>query len=119
MKNFKELIVWKKAHQHALLIYKYTETFPKEEQFGIISQIRRAAVSIPANIAEGCGKSTQKDFANYLQISLGSAQEAEYLSLLSFELGYLRDDQHKDCMAMVNEVKAMLISLIKKVRTKA
>jgi four helix bundle protein len=118
MKDFKELIVWKKAHQHTSLIYQYTKSFPKEEQFGIISQIRRAAVSIPANIAEGCGKSTQKDFANYLQTSLGSAQEVEYPSILSFELGYLNDDQHKTFIAMVNEVKAMLISLIKKVRAK-
>ena len=117
MKNFKELIVWKKAHENALLIYNNTKGFPKEEQFGIISQIRRAAVSVPTNIAEGCGKFTQKDFANFLQIAFGSAQEVEYLSLLSYELGYLNQEQHKKIDSLINEVKAMLISLIKKVRS--
>ena len=75
MQNFRDLIVWKKAHQNALLIYDSTKIFPKEEQYGITSQIRRAAVSIPTNIAEGSGKFTSKDFANYLQTSLGSAHE--------------------------------------------
>ncbi len=117
MKNFKELIVWKKAHENALLVYANTKGFPKEELFGITSQIRRAAVSVPTNIAEGCGKFTQKDFANFLQMAFGSAQEVEYLSLLSFELGYLNQEQYKKTDSLINEVKAMLISLIKKVRT--
>lgn len=117
MKNFKELIVWKKAHENALLLYNSTKGFPKEEQFGIVSQIRRAAVSVPTNIAEGCGKFNQKDFANFLQTAFGSAQEVEYLSLLSFELGYFNQEQHKKIDSLINEVKAMLISLIKKVRS--
>lgn len=71
MQNYKELIVWQKAHQHVLLVYKYTKSFPKEEQFGLTNQLRRAAASIPSNIAEGAGKSTKKDFANYLQSALG------------------------------------------------
>ncbi len=116
MKNFKELIVWKKAHENALLVYNGTKGFPKEEQFGITSQIRRAAVSVPTNIAEGCGRFTQKDFAHYLQTAFGSAQEVEYLSLLSFELGYLNQEQYKNMDSLINEVKAMLISLLKKVR---
>ncbi len=88
MQNFKDLIVWQKAHENALLIYSSTKGFPKEELFGITSQIRRAAVSIPTNVAEGCGKFTKKDFANFLQIAFGSAQEVEYLILLSSELNY-------------------------------
>lgn len=117
MKNFKDLIVWKKAHENALLIYNTTKSFPKDEQFGIVSQMRRAAVSVPTNIAEGCGKFTQKDFANFLQTAFGSAQEVEYLSLLSFELGYLNQEQYTKTDLLINEVKAMLISLIKKVRS--
>jgi four helix bundle protein len=117
MQNFKDLIVWKKSHKNALLIYKLTQTFPKEEQFGIVSQLRRAAVSIPTNIAEGCGKFTQKDFASFLQISLGSSMEVEYLSLLSFELKYINNDDYQKLNQEINEVKAMLIALIKKVRS--
>jgi four helix bundle protein len=116
MQNYKDLIVWQKAHENVLLIYSQTKGFPNEEQFGITSQIRRAAVSIPTNIAEGTGKSTKKDFANYLQSALGSTQEVEYLLLLSNELGYINKDQYLKINSLTNEVKAMLISLIKKVR---
>lgn len=116
MQNFKDLIVWKKAHENALFIYRLTNAFPKEEQYGLTSQLRRASVSIPTNIAEGCGKFTQKDFANFLQISLGSSHETEYLILLSFELKYIDETIYKSLNQAINEVKAMLISLIKKVR---
>jgi len=116
MQNFKDLIVWQKAHENALLIYSSTKGFPKEELFGITSQIRRAAVSIPTNVAEGCGKFTKKDFANFLQIAFGSAQEVEYLSLLSSELNYFNKTDYQKIESLNNEVKAMLISLIKKVR---
>ncbi len=116
MRNFKDLIVWKKAHENALIIYELTKSFPKEEQYGITSQLRRASVSIPTNIAEGSGKFTQKDFANFLQISLGSSHETEYLILLSFDLKYINEYDYKNLNQSINEVKAMLISLIKKVR---
>ncbi len=116
MQNFKDLIVWQKAHENALLVYSSTKGFPKEELFGITSQIRRAAVSIPTNVAEGCGKFTKKDFANFLQIAFGSAQEVEYLSLLSSELNYFNKTDYQKIESLNNEVKAMLISLIKKVR---
>ena len=117
MKNYKKLIVWQKAHALALLLYKATKDFPKAEQFNLTSQIRRAATSIPTNVAEGCGKFTQPDFANFLQTSLGSSNEVEYLILLSHDLGYLKDDDsYKNLYSQVNEVKAMLISLIVKIR---
>lgn len=116
MQDFKDLIVWKKAHKNVLLIYRLSKGFPKEEQFGLTNQLRRAATSIPTNIAEGAGKSTQKDFANFLQTSLGSAQEVEYLLLLSYELKYLNQEDYNKINSSNNEVKAMLISLIKKVR---
>lgn len=116
MKNYKDLIVWQKAHQLVLGVYKVTRSFPKEEQYNLTSQIRRAATSSPTNIAEGCGKFTQADFARYLQHAQGSAQEVEYLSLLSYELGYIKEEEYKILDGLANEVKAMLISLIKKVR---
>ena len=116
MKNYRELIVWLKAHKNVLQIYKLTKSFPREEQFGITSQIRRAATSVPTNIAEGCGKFTQKDFANFLQNALGSCQEVEYLLFLSFELEYFQKNEFEKINKDINEVKAMLISLIKKVR---
>lgn len=78
MQNYKELKVWEKSHQLVLEIYSITARFPKEEIFGVTSQIRRAATAIPANIAEGCGKKSQLDFANFLNISLGSANEIDY-----------------------------------------
>ena len=116
MKNCKDLLVWQKAHKLVLCVYQATRSFPKEEQYNLTSQIRRAATSSPTNIAEGCGKFTQSDFARYLQNAQGSAQEVEYLSLLSYELGYIKEKEYESLNSQVNEVKAMLISLIKKVR---
>ncbi len=78
MQNYKDLKVWEKVHLLALEIYRASKSFPKEERFNIMSQIRRASISIPTNIAEGCGKFTRKDFGNFLQIALGSANEVEY-----------------------------------------
>jgi four helix bundle protein len=119
MQNYKDLNVWKKAHALVLYVYKQTTGFPKAEQFNLTSQLRRAATSIPTNLAEGCGKFTQSDLANYLQTALGSSNEVEYLAFLSHELGYMKDDSFKNLAAQVNEVKAMLISLITKVRKKS
>jgi len=116
MKDYKNLMVWQRSHKAVLNIYKLTKSYPREEQFGIVSQLRRAMISVPNNIVEGCGKFTQKDFAKYLQQSLGSCQESEYLLFLSFELGYLEDSQFQPINQEINEIKAMLISLIKKVR---
>jgi len=117
MQNYKELKVWGKAHSLVLEIYKVTRAFPKEETYGLISQIRRASYSIPSNIAEGCGKKTQLDLANFLQIALGSANETEYFLLLSKDLNYIEREVHSVLEKDVNEVKAMLIALIAKVRS--
>jgi four helix bundle protein len=116
MQDYKKLIVWQKAHKLVLMIYQLTKQFPNDEKFNLVSQLRRAGTSIPTNIAEGCGKFTQRDFAKYLQDAHGSAQEVEYLSFLSFELKYISQDDFKMIDSMVNEVKVMLISLIQKVR---
>jgi four helix bundle protein len=118
MKDYRKLVVWEKAHFLVLFIYRITKTFPREEQYGLINQIRRAATSAPTNIAEGCGRYTQLDFAKYLQQAFGSIQEVQYLSFLSFELKYLDQNVYDTLDKDINEVKAMLISLIQKVRSK-
>lgn len=116
MKDYRKLVVWEKAHKLILFIYRLTQTFPREERYTLVSQIRRAAISTPTNIAEGCGKNTQPDFARYLQNAFGSMQEVQYLSFLSLELNYM---DRKDFVVLdknIGEVKAMLASLIQKVR---
>ena len=91
MQNYKDLKVWEKAHRFTLEVYEATKLFPKEELYSLTNQLRRAASSIPANIAEGCGKNSQAEFANFLNISLGSANEAEYFLILSKDLKYLNE----------------------------
>ena len=116
MQNYKELKVWQKAHAFVLKVYQISKDFPKEEMYSLTNQIRRSASSIPANIAEGCGKKTQLEFAHYLNISLGSANETEYFLLLAKDLNYLSEQNYFELNDNINEVKAMLISLINKVR---
>ncbi|MDN3585541.1 four helix bundle protein [Pedobacter aquatilis] len=116
MQNFKELKVWEKAHQLTLSIYKTSAKFPKEEIYSLTNQLRRASASVPANIAEGCGKNSQADLANFLNISLGSANETEYFLILSRDLDYLTEEQFTILSNSINEVKAMLINLISRVR---
>lgn len=117
MQDYKELLVWQKSHVFVLSVYKSLLTFPNDEAFNLISQLKRASTSIPTNIAEGTGRFTQKDFASYLQIALGSSHEVEYLMLLSKDLGFLNLELYNIHSQHINEIKAMLISLIKKVRT--
>lgn len=116
MQNYKDLKVWEKAHKLTVGIYSATKSFPKEELYSLTNQLRRAAASVPANIAEGCGKNTKPDFANFLNIALGSANETEYFLILSKDLEYLLESEFESLFADVNEVKAMLIALINKVR---
>ena len=117
MKNFKELNVWLKAHQLVLAVYQVTKSFPSDELFGLTSQMRRAAASIPANIAEGCGRSSDAEFARFLYISFGSASELEYHILLAHDLGMLNEIDCGKLTGNVIEIKKMLSSLIKKVKT--
>lgn len=116
MQDYKQLVVWQKSHQIVLDIYRITKEFPKEERYSLIAQIRRASISIPTNIAEGCGRFTARDFASFLQTALGSTQEIEYLSLLSKDLAYINEAVYKKLGQQIGEIKAMLIALIKKVR---
>jgi four helix bundle protein len=116
MKDYKKLKVWEKSHFAVLEIYKTTENFPSKEMYGLVSQIRRSVISIPANIAEGSGKISDNDFARFLQISLGSTNEIEYYLLLSKDLKYITEEVFKNLNSVLNEIKSMLISLIKKVK---
>jgi four helix bundle protein len=118
MKDFRQLQVWEKSHQLALAVYKATKDFPKEELYGLTSQIRRASMSVPTNIAEGCGRGTDPDFARFLQIAMGSASETEYQLLLARDLGLLSNEIHKKLQNDVEEVKRMLASLIITIRAK-
>jgi four helix bundle protein len=113
MRDFHELKVWQKAHHFALNLYRHTQQFPAEERFGLTSQLRRAAVSVPSNIAEGCGREGDRDFARFLSIAGGSASEAEYQLLLARDLGYLPEERHRPLDAQINEVKRMLNSFIR------
>ena|SRR2546423_5582360 len=114
MKDFRELKVWQKSHHLTLLIYKVTASFPREEVYGLTSQIRRACASIPANIAEGCGRKGDAEFGRFLQIAMGSACELEYHLLLAHDLSFIISAQYERLSADVTEVKRMLTSLLQK-----
>ena len=114
MVAFRNVKVWGKAHQLTLASYRATRSFPKTDVYGLTSQIRRAATSICANIAEGCGRRGKADFARFMQIALGSASELEYHLLLALDLGIINDATHRDLDGAVTEVKRMLTGFIKK-----
>jgi four helix bundle protein len=115
MKDFRKLKVWEKAHQLTLASYNATSTFPKTETFGITIQIRRAAASIAANIAEGCGKRGNGEFQRFLNIASGSASELEYHFLLAHDLHLLGEPAFKYLSEGVVEIKRMLAALARKV----
>ena len=115
MKDFRDFKVWKKAHELVLATYKTTEAFPKHEIFGLVSQIRRCSSSIPANIAEGCGRLGNSELHRFLQIACGSANEMEYHLLLAKDLGYLSEEAYLILDQQLAEVKRMLVALTRKV----
>lgn len=115
MKDFRDLKVWEKAHELALACYAATANFPKQELFGLVSQIRRSASSVPANIAEGCGRRGNAEFHRFLQISTGSASELEYHLLLSRDLKFLESADYDNLQSQVTDVKRMLASLLRKI----
>jgi four helix bundle protein len=116
MEDFKDLKVWKKAHELTLAVYRRTRVFPKEEMYGLTSQLRRAAASIGANIAEGCGRRSDGEMKRFLQIARGSASELEYHLLLARDLQILDGDESKDLEAKVLEVQRMLASLVQRLQ---
>ena len=116
MRDFRRLQVWEKSHRLTLRIYELTSQFPREEIYGLTSQIRRACTSIPTNIAEGCGRETPADFARFLQIAMGSASETEYLIFLTRDLKYINANQYVELTDIIISVKKMLISLLRNSR---
>jgi four helix bundle protein len=117
MKDFRTLKVWEKSHALTLAIYKATEEFPRQEQYGLTSQIQRAAVSIPANIAEGCGKDSDAELKRYFLIAMGSSSELEYLLLLARDLGYLPEKDFQTMTADLVELRKMLNAFIQKLKS--
>jgi four helix bundle protein len=116
MKDFKELRVWSKAHELTLFVYTLTRAFPKDEIYGLTSQVRRSAASIGANIAEGCGRRSDGEMSRFLQIARGSASETEYHLLLAKDLGFLAEGDFRRAEERVVEVQRMLTALVQKVQ---
>ena len=105
MRDFHKLIIWQRSHQLALKVYSISKLFPKDELFGLTSQIR----SIPTNIAEGCGRASNKDFAHFLQIAIGSAAEVEYELLLAHDLDYINNSDYQFLTEETVAVRKMII----------
>lgn len=115
MQDFKQLKVWQKSHTLVLRIYAATTTFPNHEQYGITSQMRRAAASVPANIAEGCARASRAEFSQFLHVSAGSASELKYFLLLARDLRFFTHKQHAALHASLYEIRRMLTGLIQQV----
>ena len=116
MKDFRKLLVWEKAHKLTLEIYRVTSSFPREELYGLTSQIRRACVSIPANIAEGCGRDSERELLRFMRIAMGSSSELEYEIILAHDLGYLSDEVFIKIQRDLVEVRKMLNAFIQKLK---
>ena len=116
MINFRTLRVWELSHEITLAIYQLTQNFPKEEIYGLTSQMRRSAASIPTNIAEGCGRGSDRELLRFLYIGMGSASELEYLLFLAKELNYISEDDYSSRDEKVLQLKKMLNSFITKIK---
>ena len=116
MQDFRKLKVWEKGHALTLAVYRASTAFPKTETFGLTSQMRRSASSVPTNIAEGCGRGSDPDFSRFLQIAMGSASELDYQLLLARDLSYLAETAYLQLCQEVSEVKRMLAALIIKLK---
>jgi len=118
LRNYKELKVWQKAYQLCLKIYQATKIFPKEERYGLTSQIRRSVVSVPSNIAEGYGRGTTQEYIRFLYMAYGSNCELETQALLACDLGYIKEDQRQRFVEDIKEVERMLKALINSLENK-
>ena len=116
MQDFRNLDVWRKSHELTLSVCRASSRFPNEEMYGLTRQLRRCCASVPANIAEGCGRGGDADFRRFLQIAMGSASEAEYHLLLARDLGMLHPGAHQTLAERITEVKRMLTVLIRKLK---
>jgi four helix bundle protein len=114
MKDFRELNVWQKAHELTLVVYRVTASFPRDELYGLTSQLRRASASVPANLAEGCCRAGDAEFARFCSIAMGSASELEYHLLLAKDLKLIPSKDSEELDRRTTEVKRMLTSLLQK-----
>lgn len=117
MQDFQNLRVWQTAHAHTLAVYQATASFPTDERFGLTSQLRRATASVPANLAEGCGRQTDADFARFVQIASGPNSEALYHLRLAHDLAYLDAGTFESLDAQARAVRRQLIALLKRLRS--
>ena len=115
MRDFKKYDIWQLSHSLTLEVYKTTSNFPKEEVYGLTSQIRRALASVPTNISEGCGRNSDKEFNQFLNIALGSANETEYLLILSRDLKYIDNIIAEDYLNKINLIKSKIYNLKQKI----
>lgn len=114
MRDFKKYEIWQLSHSFTLEVYKITSSFPKQELYGVTSQIRRAVASIPTNISEGCGRNSDKEFNQFLNIALGSANETEYLLILSKDLDYVSKQTFEILDQQINFIKSKIYKLKEK-----
>ena len=119
MKDFRKLQVWEKAHQLALALYHVTASFPRDETYGLVSQIRRAAASIPSNIAEGCGRDGDAELSRFCTIARGSASELEYQLLLVRDLKLIQLNDYEQLSQQTIEIKRMLTVLVQKLNAES
>jgi four helix bundle protein len=112
MRNYRDLQVWSKAHSLTLELYRVSRGFPREEIYGVTSQLRRASASIGANLAEGCGRRTSSELARFVRLAMGSASELDYHLLLSRDLGFMEDEDFERTAAHLTEVRKMLTSFL-------
>jgi len=117
MKNFRDLQIWHRSHALTLEVYRITRAFPKSKLHGLVSQMRRSSSSVPTNIAEGCGRNTEKAFARFLYNAMGSASELEYQLILVCDLEYIPRDTHEKTNSELAEIKRMLNAFIQKLRS--
>ena len=116
MRNFQELLVWQKGHELTLKVYKISSSFPKEELFGLSSQIRRSAASVPTNIAEGCSRNSNAEMKRFLIISTGSCSELEYQIILAKDLGYIPESAFKELSESAITIRRMLHTFIQRLK---
>jgi four helix bundle protein len=116
MRNFRDYDIWKEGMQISKAVYLLTRDFPDHEKFGIVSQIQRAVISIPSNIAEGASRNSEVDFARYLEIATGSAFEVETQLILANDLGYINSDSTNEILININSLEKKLNTLITKIR---
>jgi four helix bundle protein len=119
MQDFRNLKFWQKAHALTLAVYRETRSFPSDEKFGITSQLRRSCASIAANIAEGCVRGGDIEFARFINVAAASASETDYHLLLARDLEYLKEALYQSLFEQVSEVRRMLSSLERKLRNKS